>query len=66
VTTYYLSIDGKFLGSTSTVPASDQTTTLEIVPTDVQTLGHIWNRPDLSAPNEPPADTNNTLPHSPP
>ncbi|MGD0390366.1 MAG: hypothetical protein ABSC42_15590 [Tepidisphaeraceae bacterium] len=66
VTTDYLGIDGKFLGSTSTVPAGDQTTTLEIVPTDVQTLGHIWNRPDLSAPNEPPPDTDNPLPHSPP
>jgi hypothetical protein len=67
VTTYYLGIDGKFLGSTASIPAGDQTTTVEIVPTDVQTLGHIWNRPDLSAPNEPPpADTDNPLPHSPP
>jgi hypothetical protein len=66
VTTDYLSIDGKFLGSTAAFPAGDQTTTLEIVPTDVQTLGHIWNRPDLSAPNEPAPDTDNVLPHSPP
>ena len=66
VTTFYLSIDGKFLGSTASIPAGDLTTTLEVVPTDVQTLGHIWNRPDLSAPNEPPADTDNPLPHSPP
>ena len=66
VTTDYLSPDGKFLGSTSSVPAGDQTTTLEIVPTDVQTLGRVWNRPDLSAPSEPPASGDESLPHSPP
>jgi len=67
VTTFYLSIDGKFLGSTASIPAGDLTTTLEVVPTDAQTLGHIWNRPDLSAPNEPlPPQDDNPLPHSPP
>jgi hypothetical protein len=65
-TTYYLSMDGKFLGSTATIPAGDQTTTVEIVPTDAQTLSHIWSRPDLSAPSEPPPDADNSLPHSPP
>jgi hypothetical protein len=53
VTTYYISLEGKFLGSTSTYAEGDKTTTVEIVPTDSDTLGHIWNRPDLSSPAEP-------------
>jgi hypothetical protein len=53
LTTYYLSPEGKFLGSTSTFTEGDKTTLIEVVPTDTQTLGHIWNRPDLSRPNEP-------------
>ena len=56
VTTTYLSIQGKFLGSTTTVTEGDKTTTVEVVPTDSETLGHIWNRPDLSAPAAPDAD----------
>ncbi|HEY1922655.1 MAG TPA: hypothetical protein VGG44_07790 [Tepidisphaeraceae bacterium] len=53
LTTYYLSPEGKFLGSTSTFTDGDKTTLIEVVPTDSETLGHIWNRPDLSRPNEP-------------
>jgi hypothetical protein len=53
LTTYYLSPEGKFLGSTSSFTEGDKTTLIEVVPTDSQTLDHIWSRPDLSRPNEP-------------
>jgi hypothetical protein len=53
VTTIYLSVGGKFLGSTTTVTDGDKTSIVEVVPTDSATLGHIWNRPDLSAPDAP-------------
>jgi hypothetical protein len=70
VTTNYISIDGKFLGSTSTFPSGTpgQTTTIDVVPCDSAMLGHLWNRPDLSAPNVPSSDTDPgmDLPHSPP
>jgi hypothetical protein len=33
---------------------------IEVVPTDSQTLDHIWNRPDLSRPNEPAGDSDNS------
>jgi hypothetical protein len=62
VTTVYVSMDGKFLGSTTTVTDADKTTTVEVVPTDSETLGHIWNRPDLSAPNAPAGDGDTVLP----
>jgi hypothetical protein len=52
LTTYYLSPEGKFLGSTGTYTDGDKTTLVEVVPTDSQTLDHIWSRPDLSRPNE--------------
>ncbi|HEX4056464.1 MAG TPA: hypothetical protein VHX86_19560 [Tepidisphaeraceae bacterium] len=53
VTTYYLSPEGKFLGSTANFTDGDKTTTIEVVPSDSQTLEHLWNRPDLSRPDEP-------------
>jgi hypothetical protein len=61
VTTYYLSPQRKFLGSTSSFTDGDKTTTIEVVPTDSQTLGHIWNRPDLSRPNQPAAGEDSSL-----
>jgi hypothetical protein len=66
LTTYYLSPEGKFLGSTSTFTDGDKTTLIEVVPADSQTLDHIWNRPDLSRPNEPtPGDDNSLTPSLP-
>ena len=62
VTTIYLSVAGKFLGSTTTVANGDKTTLVEVVPTDSETLGHIWNRPDLSAPDVPANDTGTVFP----
>jgi hypothetical protein len=62
VTTIYLGTQGKFLGSTTTVTDGDKTNIVEVVPTDSDTLGHIWNRPDLTAPNEPAGDVDNVLP----
>jgi hypothetical protein len=67
VTTYYMGVDGKFLGSTSTYPDGDKTTTVDIMPTDSQTLSHIWNSPDLSSPTEPAGgDTPPAIPSEPP
>ena len=66
VTTYYMGIDGKFLGSTSTYPEGDKTTTVDIIPTDSETLSHIWNRPDLTSPSEPAGgDTPPAIPSEP-
>jgi hypothetical protein len=68
LTTWYVTIDGKFLGSTSTFPTGNngQTSTIEVVPTDNETLNHLWTRPDLSAPSQPAnSDTDEVLPHSP-
>jgi hypothetical protein len=62
LTTIYLSIGGKFLGSTTTVTDGDKTTLVEVVPTDAQTLDHIWTRPDLSAPAAPEGDTDSVFP----
>jgi hypothetical protein len=62
VTTIYLSIDGKFLGSTTSIVDGDKTTTMEVVPTDSETRGHIWNRPDLSAPDVPAGDADTIFP----
>jgi hypothetical protein len=63
ITTYYFSPDRKFLGSTSTFPEGDHTSTIDILPTDVQTLQRIWNRPDLTRPADQPAD--NASPQTP-
>jgi len=62
VTTIYMSIDGKFLGNTTTITSGDKTTTVDVLPTDSQTLSHLWSRPDLSGPSEPPTDPDNVLP----
>ena len=61
LTTYYLSPEGKFLGSTSSFTDGDKTTLIEVVPTDGQTLDHIWNRPDLSRPNVPAGGDDSSL-----
>jgi hypothetical protein len=56
ITTYYVSPEGRMLGSTATFPENDKTTTIDVVPTDAQTLQRIWNRPDLTpAADQPPA-----------
>jgi hypothetical protein len=55
VTTYYISAKGEFLGSTSTYTEGSKPTTIDIIPTDVDTLNHIWTRPDLTSPTEPAA-----------
>jgi hypothetical protein len=64
-TTYFISPEGKFLGSTSTFPEGDHTTTVEVVPTDSQTLQHIWLRPDLSRPEEQPGQNPTDTPGNP-
>jgi hypothetical protein len=64
VATIYMGLDGQFLGSTTLVKDGDQSSTLEVLPTDSQTLDRIWSRPDLAAPNVPPADPDNVLPGS--
>jgi hypothetical protein len=64
-TTYFISPEGKFLGSTSTFPEGDHTTTVEVVPTDSQTLQHIWLRPDLSRPQEQPGPSPTDTPGNP-
>jgi len=53
ITTTYLNDQGKFLGSTTTVPDGDKSTTIEVIPSDSETIGHIWNQPDLTAPAAP-------------
>ncbi|MGD0463282.1 MAG: hypothetical protein ABSB74_12425 [Tepidisphaeraceae bacterium] len=65
LTTYYLSPQGKFLGSTSSFTDGDKTTLIEVVPTDIQTLDHIWNRPDLSGPNVPAGGDSSLAPSLP-
>jgi hypothetical protein len=67
VTTYYLGLDGKFVGSTTTYTDGDKSTTVEVIPSDSQTIEHIWSHPDLSAPAEPAADGGGdyVLPHEP-
>jgi hypothetical protein len=67
VTTYYMGLDGKYVGSTTTYTDGDKTTTVEVIPSDSQTIEHIWSHPDLSAPSEPAADRGGdyVLPHEP-
>jgi len=62
VTTYYISLDGKFLGSTSTFTAGNNSSTIEVVPTDSDTLERLWPHPDLS----PPVDSGTAPPVSEP
>jgi hypothetical protein len=62
VTTYYMGLKGEFLGSTSTYAQGDKSTTVEIVPTDSDTLNHIWSRPDLTSPTEPDAPAAGGIP----
>ena len=62
VTTIYMSTEGKFLGSTTNITTGDKITTVEVLPTDSQTLDRLWSRPDLTAPNMPPTDPDNVLP----
>jgi hypothetical protein len=57
VTTYYISPEGRMLGSTATFPEGDKSTTIDILPTDAQTLQRIWNRPNLTPPVDQPAGT---------
>lgn len=64
-TTYYVSPEGKFLGSTSAFVEGDKTTTVEVVPTDKQTLEHIWISPNLSRPGEQPVQNSGETPSGP-
>ncbi len=61
VTTYYLSPEGKFLGSIARFTDGEKTTTVEVVPSDSQTIQRLWNRPDLSRPDEPAGGGNSGL-----
>jgi hypothetical protein len=52
-TTYYFTPEGKFLGSRCIFQDGDNQTTLTVLPTDADTLGRLWNQPDLTVPQNP-------------
>jgi hypothetical protein len=54
-TTTYLSDQGKFLGSTTTITDTDndKTTTIDVVPCDAQTISRLWNHTLNPVPDSP-------------
>jgi hypothetical protein len=52
-TTYYLTPDGKFIGSIRTQTDGKKNSTIMVLPTDADTLLRLWPRPDLTRPPEP-------------
>jgi hypothetical protein len=57
-TTYYFTPEGKFLGSRCIYQDGDDQITLTVLPADADTLGRLWNQPDLTIPqNSGPAPT---------
>jgi hypothetical protein len=52
-TTYYFTPEGKYLGSRCIYQDGDDQITLEDLPTDADTLGRLWNQPDLTVPQNP-------------
>jgi len=53
-TTYYMSPDGKFIGSIRNQTDGNKSSTIMVLPTDADTLLRLWPRSDLTRPPEPP------------
>jgi hypothetical protein len=57
ITTHYVSTDGKYLGSESTllsrVNGQEKRSKITVVPTDAATLSKIWVDPNLTEPSKP-------------
>ena len=49
-TTYYFTPEGKFMGSRCVYQDGDDQVTLTVLPADADTLGRLWNQPDLTIP----------------
>jgi hypothetical protein len=52
-TAYYMSPEGKFIGSIRTQADGKKRSTIMVLPTDSDTLLRLWPRPDLTRPPEP-------------
>jgi hypothetical protein len=63
-TNHYFASDGKYIGSVGTAITPDgKRATLTILPTDSDTLQHLWNEPDLTVPHQlPPLHANSPHP----